>query len=85
MSRSGCVNHTTVEDITEGEEFLMDTFLLFGHPIVILFDSEASHEFMSSVCAKKAKLSLTIAKPSYMVSIPGGQVVANQIGREVLL
>jgi hypothetical protein len=28
--RSDCVNHTTVEDIPEGEEVLMCTFLLFG-------------------------------------------------------
>jgi hypothetical protein len=47
--RSGRVNHTTVEDIPEGEEVLAGTFLLFGHPIIILFDSGASHDFMSCV------------------------------------
>jgi hypothetical protein len=40
---------------------------------------------MSAVCAKKAKLALKVSKPSYMISNPGGQVVANQIVREVLL
>jgi hypothetical protein len=85
VSRSGCVNHTTVEDISDGEEVLVDTFLLFGHPIIILFDSGASHDFMSSACAKRAELSLTVAKPSYMISTPGGQVVANRIAREVPL
>jgi hypothetical protein len=85
VSRSGCVNHTTVEDISDGEEVLVGTFLLFGHPIIILFDSGASHDFMSSACAKRAELSLTVAKPSYMISTPGGQVVANRIAREVPL
>jgi hypothetical protein len=61
-----------VEDIPEGEEVLAGTFLLFGCPIIIMFDSGASHDFMSSVCAKMAKLSLTVAKPSYLISIPGG-------------
>jgi hypothetical protein len=40
---------------------------------------------MISMCAKKEKLSLTVAKPSYMISTHGGRVVANQIAREVPL
>jgi hypothetical protein len=85
VSRSGRVNLTTVENIPKGEEVLAGTFLLFGHPIIILFDSGASHDFMSSACAKRAELSLTVAKPSYMISTPGGRLVANHIAREVLL
>jgi predicted aspartyl protease len=61
------------------------TFLLFVHPIIILFDFGATHDFTSSVCAQKAKLALMIAKAPYMISTPGGQVVANQIAREVTL
>jgi hypothetical protein len=53
MLRSGRVNHTTLEDIPEGEEVLVGTFLLFRHPFIILFDSGASHDFMSLTCAKK--------------------------------
>jgi hypothetical protein len=56
MPRSGRVNHTTIEDISEGEEVLVGTFLLFGHPIIILFDSRASHDFMSAVCDKKVEV-----------------------------
>jgi hypothetical protein len=78
--RSGHVNHTTIEDIPEGE-VLAGTFLLFGHPIIILFDSRASHDIISSTCAKRLDLSLTVAKISYMISTPGDQMV----GREVLL
>jgi hypothetical protein len=85
VSRSGRVNHTTVEDILEGEEVLAGTFLLFGHPIIILFDSGASHDFMGSTCAKRAELSLIVAKPSYMISTSGGRDVANSIAREVPL
>jgi hypothetical protein len=85
VSRSGRVNHTTVEDIPEGGELLAVTFLLFGHPIIILFDSRASHDFMCSACAKRAELSPIVAKPSYMISTPGGRVVANRIASEVSL
>jgi predicted aspartyl protease len=61
------------------------TFLLIGRPVIILFDSGASHDFMSIACAKRAKLVLTVAKPTYMISTPGGRVVAKQTAREVLL
>jgi hypothetical protein len=81
VSRSGRVKHTTVEDFPEGEEVLAGTFLLFVHPIIILFDSGASHDFMSLACAKRAELPLTVAKPSYMISTPRRRVVANRIAR----
>jgi hypothetical protein len=84
IPRSGRVNHTTVEDIPMGEVHA-STFLLFGHPIIILFDSGASHDFISSACAKNAQLSHWVGKPSYMISTPRSQIVANQIAREVLL
>jgi hypothetical protein len=64
---SGHFNYTTVEDSPEGE-VLLGSSILFGHPVIILFDSGASHDFMSSMCAKRAKLALIVAKPSYMIS-----------------
>jgi hypothetical protein len=66
-----------VKDIPEGEEVLAGSFLLFGHPIIILFDSGASHDYITSTCAKRAELSLIVAKPSYMIRTPGGRIVAN--------
>jgi hypothetical protein len=72
MLISGHVNHTTIENISEGEEALDGTFLLFGHPIIILFDSGASHGFITSMCAKRVELSLIVAKSSYMIHTPRG-------------
>jgi hypothetical protein len=66
-----------VKDIPEGEEVLAGSFLLFGHPIIILFDSGASHDYITSTCAKRAELPLIVAKPSYMIRTPGGRIVAN--------
>jgi hypothetical protein len=69
---TGRVNYTTVEEIPMGEEVLAGTFFLNEHPIMILFDSGASYNFMSSTYAKKAKLSLVASGAPYVISTPGG-------------
>jgi predicted aspartyl protease len=53
-------------------EVLAGTFFLNEHPIIILFDSGASHDLMSSRCAKKAKLSLVASGAPYVISTPRG-------------
>jgi hypothetical protein len=68
-----------MEKILTGEEVLASTFFLNEHPIIILFDSEASHDFMSSTCAKKAKLSLVATGAPYVISTLRGRVDANRI------
>jgi hypothetical protein len=55
-------NYTTVEEIPMGEEVLAGMFSLNEHPVIILFDSGASHDFISSTCAKKAMLSMVVWK-----------------------
>jgi hypothetical protein len=53
---------------------LVGTFLLNECPIIILFNSGASHDFISSTCAKKAILSMVAIGAPYVISTPGGQV-----------
>jgi hypothetical protein len=47
-----------VEEIPMGDEVLVGTFFLNEHPTIILFDSKASHDFISSTCAEMAMLIL---------------------------
>jgi predicted aspartyl protease len=68
-----------MDGIPTGEEVLAGTFFLNERHIFILFDSGASHNFMSSTCAKKAKLTLMASGASYVISTPGGRVDADQI------
>jgi hypothetical protein len=81
----GRANYTAVEVIPIGEEELTSMFFLHNHPIIILFDSGASHDFMSSVCAKKAKLSLVATEAPYVISTPRGRVDVDQIVQKVSL
>jgi hypothetical protein len=77
--RVGRANFTTVEDIPHGEEVLTGTFFLLEHPIIILFDSRASHDFMSLSYAQKAKLTLRATSVPYSITTPGGRVVADRM------
>jgi predicted aspartyl protease len=74
-----------MDEIPTGEEVLAGAFFLNKHPIIILFDSGASHDFMSSTCAKKAKLSLVASEAPYVISTLGGRVDANWIVQKVPL
>jgi hypothetical protein len=74
-----------VEEIPTGEEVLAGTFSLNEHPIIILFDSGVSHDFISSTCAKKAMLSMVATEAPYVISTPGGWVDADRIVRKAPL
>jgi hypothetical protein len=74
-----------VDGIPTGEEVLAGTFFLNERPIVILFDSRASRDFMSSTCAKKARLTLMASGAPYVISTPRGRVDADRIVQKVPL
>jgi hypothetical protein len=74
-----------VEEIPTGEEVLTGMFFLNEHPIIILFDSGASHDFVSSVCAERAKLTLVASGVSYVISTPGGRMGTDRIAQKVPL
>jgi hypothetical protein len=61
-------NYTTMDEIPKGEEVLAGRFFLNECPIIILFDSGVSHDFMSSTYAKKEKLLLVASGAPYVIS-----------------
>jgi hypothetical protein len=77
--RFGCANFTSVEEIPPGEEVLAGTFYFFECPVTILFNSGASHDFMSLAYAEKSKLTLWATTVPYSITIPGGRVVADRM------
>jgi hypothetical protein len=58
---------------------LSSIFILNECHIIVLFDSRASHDFMSSTCAKRAKLSLVASGAPYVISTHRGLVDADRI------
>jgi hypothetical protein len=72
-------NYMIVEEIAMREEVLVGTFSLNEHPVIILFNSGASHDFISSTCAKKTMLSLVATEAPYVISTPGGRMDVDRI------
>jgi hypothetical protein len=66
-----------------GEEVLAGTFFLNKRPIIILFDSRASHDFLSSTCAEREKLTLVASGALYVISTPGGRVDVDRMAQKV--
>jgi hypothetical protein len=73
-TRKGRVNYTTMEDIPEDKQVLVGTFSLKGCPIVILFDSGASYDFISKACTEKHQLDVHHCNTPYLISTLGGKV-----------
>jgi hypothetical protein len=65
---SGRANFTTMDEILMGEEVLAGKFFLNEHPIIILFDSRASHDFVISACVERAKLTLVASGYTWRLS-----------------
>jgi hypothetical protein len=79
VAKTGRVNYTTMEDISEGEPVLTGTFFLNDHSVVVLIDSCATHDFVSKSCTQKCKLVIEPISAPYMISTPGGQIVTKQV------
>jgi hypothetical protein len=78
-------SYTIMVEIPTGEEVLVGTFLLNERPIIIVFDSGALHDVMSSTCAKREKLSLVASGAPYVISTPGVRVDADLVVQKVPL
>jgi hypothetical protein len=68
-----------MEDVLEGEHVLAGTFSLNRYPIIILFNSGATHDFISKACTQKRQLTIQCTNTPYMISTLGRKIVAKQI------
>jgi predicted aspartyl protease len=66
-------------DIPEGESDLVGTFSLKGHSIVVLFDTRATHDFISKTCTQRHHLAIETTNTPYVISTPGGKVITKQL------
>jgi hypothetical protein len=81
--RQGRVNFTTLAELPEGAPIMTGTFSINYKPVIILFDSSATHSFISNKCGARVGLDPCQAQGSYMISTPGGKIGSNQLVRHV--
>jgi hypothetical protein len=79
VAKTSHINNTTMEDIPEGEPILAGTFSLNGYPVVTLFDSSATHDFIGKACTQRCQLVIQHIDTPYMISSPGGKIVTKQM------
>jgi hypothetical protein len=79
------LNFTTLVDVPEGAAVLTGTFSIGDHPIRILFDSGATHSFISESLVSKLGLHSFHTKDSFVVATAGGRILSNTITKVVPL
>ena len=83
--KPGRVHYTTLENVPEGAQVMAGMFSVNNLPVTVLFDSGASHTFISNECASRLGLEVENISRSYNIHSPGGHLVTNQLVRQVPL
>jgi hypothetical protein len=81
--RQGQINFTTLAELPDGAPIMSGTFFIHHKPVVTLFDSGATHSFISNNCGTRIGFDLCSTKGSYMISTPGGKITSNQMVKSV--
>jgi hypothetical protein len=81
--RQGRLNFTTMADIPEGALVMTGIFSVLNYPVVILFDSGASHSFISAKFSAKCQLPFHHTNGGITISTLGDRVATYQINRQV--
>jgi hypothetical protein len=81
--RKGRVNLTTLSELLEGTPIMTGAFSINHQPMIILFNSGATHSFLSAKCGTKIGLDIYPTNGAYRITTPGGKISSNQIRRKV--
>jgi hypothetical protein len=68
----GKVNHVSVETVQKNPQVVFGMFLVNSIPASVLFDSGASHSFISSQFVSKHSVPMQHLKQTMLVNSPGG-------------
>jgi hypothetical protein len=75
----GKVNHMTSDKAQQAQDVVLGMFLASSHPATILFDSVASHSFITSSFVAKHNLPIANMKHIMLVGSPGGEMRTKHI------
>jgi hypothetical protein len=77
VSRSGQVNYIEAEEILQDQPVMAGMFTINSHPALVLFESGASHSFMSMGYAERHSLPIVAIPKAYRISTPGAKMFIN--------
>jgi hypothetical protein len=77
------VNLTTLSELPEGALIMTGTFSINHQLVIVLFDSGATHSFISTTCGTKMGLDIYPTNGAYKITTLGRKILSNQICRKV--
>jgi hypothetical protein len=83
IKKTGRIYYTQVATTPDGEPIMMGTFLMANHPAVILFDSGASHTFISKKFVEKYCIPYIESREGFIIHSPGGQIFTKEVAFHV--
>jgi hypothetical protein len=83
IKKTGRIYYTQVATTPEGEPVMMVTFLVANHPAVILFDSGASHTFISKKFVEKYCIPCIESREGFIIHSPGGKIFTKEVALHV--
>ena len=80
------MHYTAIKEVPTGEVVFAGMFLVNKHLAIVLFDSGASHSFMSQAFASRNDQKvIEVNKGGYSISSAGATISTNKIVRDVLI
>src|SRR6185369_1542331 len=70
----GRVNHVTTESAAEAPNVVIGTFMVNSYPATVLFDTGATHSFITQSFVEHHGIHTSTLKRCLLVSSPGGQL-----------
>jgi hypothetical protein len=83
MRKTGRIYYTQVATTPEGEPVMMGMFLVANHPAVILFDSSASHTFISKKFVEKNCIPYIESREGFKIHSPREQIFTKEVAYQV--
>ena len=68
------VNHVTAKSAVEDPNVVIGTFMVNSYPATVLFDTGATHSFISKSIAEQHRIPVSCMRTAMVVTSPGGQI-----------